>query len=428
MKLDVNALGTFHRMAREGAGLAAGRLTHMTDVETRVGVTKLNFMRGREIRRDFDDSQAKVGVRVKLTGAIEGYSIIVFERESALRIVETLLAESGPESELDTETDATDEFDEFDEMARSAATEVGHIMNSGFIDGWADVLETVIDVSTPEFVEGQSAEPFFDDIDEAPGDDDLALLFQSQIETVGTEIGFCHYLFPKRESMSTLLERLRTSDGIEYDKLDGFDRMAERGAEEVAKTATTLTGIDTSVKIRRLNFVSLETIPEQVSDEKLVGVAFEFDGLPSGYLVFLFDEASAREIVDAMVPTGTGGDEGTSFDEMGKSAIKELGNIMASGFLDGWANVLDTTIDHSTPEFIHDIGAAAVDPVIIQLGEDQEFAFVFDTVVVADGREFDCEIYAIPDESDLERALNDLDVDRIEETPTTAEFQEIDKA
>ncbi|ELY44467.1 chemotaxis protein CheC [Natronorubrum sulfidifaciens] len=415
MKLDVNALGTFYRMAREGAGLAAGRLTHMTDVETQVGVTKLNFMRGREIRRDFEDSTEKVGVRVKLTGAIEGYSMIVFDRENAFRIIEALLAESN--------TDDVDVDNEFDEMTRSAATEVGHIMNSGFVDGWADVLEAVIDVSTPEFVEGRSADRFFGDIEEAPDDDDLALLFQSRIETVGTEIGFSHYLFPKRKSMASLLDRLRTSGGIEYDKLDGFDRMAERGAEEIAETATTLTGIDTSVEIRRLNFVSLETIPEQLPDETLVGVAFEFDGLPSGYLLFLFDEESAHEIVDAMVPMEVDED---GFGEMGTSAITELGNIMASGFLDGWANVLDTTIDHSPPEFIHDIGAAAVDPVIIQLGENQEFTFVFDTVVMADGKEFDCEVYAIPDENDLERALNDLEVDRIEDTPTTAEFQELD--
>ncbi|RQG92512.1 chemotaxis protein CheC [Natrarchaeobius chitinivorans] len=419
MKLDVNALGTFYRMAREGTGLAAGRLTHMTGVETRVGVTKLNFMRGREIRRNFEDSRSKVGVRVELSGAIEGHSLIVFERENAIQIVETLLEEADPDSNLEVEAD------EFDRMSRSATTEVGHIMNSGFVDGWADVLETVIDVSTPEFVDGKTAEPFFEDVDEAPERDDLALLFQSRIEAVDTEIGFNHYLFPKRESMATLLDRLRTSDGIEYDKLDGFDRMAERGAEEVAKTATTLTGIETSVDIRRLNFVSLETIPEQVPDEKLVSVAFEFEGVPSGYLIFLFDEQSAREIVDAMVPSSIDED---GFGEMGTSAIEELGNIMASGFLDGWANVLDTAIDHSTPEFVHDFGGAAVDPVIVKLGTNQEFAFVFDTHVVADDREFDCEVYAIADESDLERALNDLDVDRIEETPTTATFQEVDNA
>ncbi|WP_049925978.1 chemotaxis protein CheC [Halopiger goleimassiliensis] len=417
MKLDVNVLGTFYRMAREGTGLAAGRLTHMTNVETRVGVTKLNFMRGRDIRRDLAESTDTVGVRVSLSGAIDGHSMVVFDREDAAQIVDELLSDASIDADVD----------EFDQMCQSAVTEVGQVMNSGFIDGWADVLEEMIDVSTPEFVEGDSAAPFLDDLADPPADDDLALLFQSRIETVDAEIEFDHYLFPKRESMARLLERLRTSDGIEYDKLDGFDRMAERGAEEIAETATTLTGIDTSVEIRRLNFVSLEAIPQQVPDERLVGVAFEFDGVPSGFLLFLFDEESAHEIVDAMVPTSgdTAGADG--FDEMGRSAITELGNIMASGFLDGWANVLDTTIDHSTPEFIHDIGTAAVDPVVVRLGENQEYAFVFDTVVVADGQAFDCEVYAIPDEEDLERALNDLDVDRIEDTPTTAEFGEIDQ-
>ncbi len=412
MKLDVNALGTFYRMAREGAGLAAGRLTQMTGVDTQVGVTKLNFMRGTEIQRDFEDGSQKVGIRVELSGGIDGHSIVVFDRESAETVLEALLPDAN--------------YAEFDDLSRSAATEVGQIMNNGFIDGWADVLETVIDVSTPEFVEGETAAPFFTELEEAPEADDLALVFQSHIEAVGTETGFRHYLFPEHDSMATLLDRLRTSDGIEYDKLEGFDRMAEQGAEEVANTATTLTGIETSVEIRRLNFVSLEAIPEEVANEPLVGVAFEFDGTPSGYLLFLFDESSAHEVVDAMVPMDTGGTAEGEFDEMGQSAITELGNIMASGFLDGWANVLDTTIDHSTPEFTHDIGAAAVDPVIIQLGEQQDYAFVFDTLIVADGREFNCEVYAIPDEDDLERALNDLDVDRIEETPTTAEFGEIE--
>jgi chemotaxis protein CheC len=68
------------------------------------------------------------------------------------------------------------------------------------------------------------------------------------------------------------------------------------------------------------------------------------------------------------------------------------------------------------------MGAAAIDPIVIQLGENQEFAFVFDTKVQADNREFDCEILAIPDEDDLERALNQLEIDRIEDEPIEAEF------
>nr|WP_202613884.1 chemotaxis protein CheC [Halostella pelagica] len=393
-------------MAREGAGLAAGRLTSMTGVQTRVGVTKLNFMRGSEIRAEIDDGSEKVGVRVELSAGLEGHSIIIFDRDAALQVVQTLVKEAASE--------------EFDEMDQSAVTEVGQIMTNGFIDGWADVLGTVIDVSTPDFIEGETAEPFFGDLETAPSDEDLALLFRSQIEAVGREIGYKHYLLPEHDSMSEILERQRVdgSDGIEYDKLVGFDKLAQQGATEVASAVTTLTGIETVVEIRRLNFVSLETIPEEIANEKKVGVAFSFDGTPSGYLLFLFDEASAREIVEATVPSPPDNE----FGEMGTSAIKELGNIMASGFLDGWANVLDTTIDHSPPEFIHDMGAAVIDPVVIDLGENQEYAFVFDTQIQAADRAFDCDIYAIPNEDDLERALNDLDVDRVEDAKTTAEF------
>ncbi|WP_435318105.1 chemotaxis protein CheC [Haloarchaeobius sp. TZWSO28] len=406
MKLDITALGTFYDMAREGAGLAAGRLTRMTDVDTRVGVTKLNFMRGSEIRTEFEDDVPKVGIRVELSGGLDGHSIIIFERDAALSIVKTLVGES--------------DADEFNDMNRSAMTEVGQIMNAGFIDGWADVLGTVIDVSTPEFVEGTTAEPFLGDLEAAPDEGDLALLFQSQIEAVDTEIGFKHYLFPERESMADILEQHGDPDsrGIEYDKLAGFDEMAQQGAKEVASNITTLTGIETSVKIRRLKFASLEAIPQEIDDEMLVGVAHELDGTPSGYLLFLFDERSAREVVEATVPNPPD-DE---FGDLGKSAIKELGNIMASGFIDGWANVLDTTIDHSPPQYIHDFGAAVIDPVIIQLGENQDFAFVFDTVIKADDREFDCSIYAIPDEEDLERALNNLDIERIADAETKADF------
>ncbi|WP_267639252.1 chemotaxis protein CheC [Haloarchaeobius amylolyticus] len=406
MKLDITALGTFYDMAREGAGLAAGRLTRMTDVDTRVGITKLNFMRGSEIRTEFEDDVPKVGIRVELSGGLEGHSLIIFERDAALSIVQTLVGES--------------DADGFDDMNRSAMTEVGQIMNAGFIDGWADVLGTVIDVSTPEFVEGTTAEPFIGDLKAAPDEGDLALLFQSQIEAVDTEIGFKHYLFPERDSMADILEQHGDPDsrGIEYDKLAGFDEMAQQGAKEVASNITTLTGIETSVKIRRLKFASLEAIPQEIDDEMLVGVAHELDGTPSGYLLFLFDERSAREVVEATVPNPPD-DE---FGDLGKSAIKELGNIMASGFIDGWANVLDTTIDHSPPQYIHDFGAAVIDPVIIQLGENQDFAFVFDTVIKADDREFDCSIYAIPDEEDLERALNNLDIDRIEDAETKADF------
>ncbi|GAB3682407.1 hypothetical protein GCM10028857_08200 [Salinarchaeum chitinilyticum] len=436
MRLDTTALGTFHEMAREGAGIAAGRLTGIAEVETRVGITKLNFVRGNEIRKELAAGGEKVGVRVELSGAIEGHSMVVFDADSARRVLETLLGEqfddtapavgSGGETAVDaTGTDAgeTAAPAEFDELSQSAMSEVGQIINSGFVDGWADVLETAIDMTTPTFVQGAEPDPFLEGLETSPGEEDMAIMFRSQIEAVGEAIGFTHYLFPDHDDFADLLDRLRETEGIEYDKLVGFDRMAQRGAEEVADNISTMTGFDTEIELRRLNFVPMSAIPQELGNRQLIAVAFEFEGTPSGYLVFCFEESSAETVVEGMLPSAPD----DAFGEMGQSAIKELSNIMASGFLDGWANVLDTNIDHTPPEYSHDLGAAVMDPIVLQFGDSQEFAFVFDTHVRAADREFDVEIYAIPDEDDLERALSQLDVDRIDDEPIEAEFP-IDEA
>ena len=400
MMLDVEALGTFYEMAREGAELAAGRLTPMTEIQTRVGVTRLDFTSGPAIRAELNDGVRKVGIRVELSGGVDGTSLLLFDEGSAREVASTLT--EGMEENL----------------TQSAVAEVSQIMNSGFVDGWADVLGTEIDVSTPEYVDGSTPDAFLDADDIAPANE-LALVFRSKIEAVGTEFAFKHYFMPDRDSIEELFERRTSGYSLEYEKLVGFDRMAHRGAETVAENLTKMTGIDMDVDIRRINFVSLDAIPEDIPAEPQVSVAFSFDGLPSGYLLFLFSERSANQLVEATVGESSG-DDGLS--PMGQDAVQELSNIMASGLLDGWANLIDTTIDHTTPTFAHDMGAAVVDPLIVGLSEGQEFAFVFDTRLKAVDTEFDLDIYAIPDETDLERALERLDVADVETVQVQAEF------
>jgi chemotaxis protein CheC len=107
-----------------------------------------------------------------------------------------------------------------------------------------------------------------------------------------------------------------------------------------------------------------------------------------------------------------------SFDGLARSAMEEIGNVMTSSFVDGWANVLDTTIDISTPRFVHDMGSAVAESVVARLGRTQANAILFDATLRADDRAFDCEIYALPDETELRAMLDDLDPDASAERTT----------
>jgi len=402
VKLDVDALGTFYEMAQEGAGLAASRLTSMTGLPARVGVTHVNFARGTSIRQDLDDGVERAGVRVSLSEGVTGTSLLLFDGESAGTVTETV-------------TDGTAATDP-DRAFESAVTEVGQIMNNGYVDGWANVLDTTIDVSPPTYVAGSDPGAFLDDSARAPREDELAIVFRNAAETVEREITFRHYLLPDRGTVERLFQRRGSDRSIELEKLAGFDRIAHRGAEAAARSLSKMTGIDASVDIRRINFVSLDAIPNGISTEPQVSVAFSFSGMPGGYLLILFDEGSARSLVGAALDATPSGE----FGAFERDTVQELANVMASGMLDGWANLLETRIDHSTPAYAHDMGAAAVDTLVVGLGRRQEFAFVFDTQIRAVDTELDIDVFVIPDEADLKEALGSFELDAVERTSPTA--------
>jgi two-component system chemotaxis sensor kinase CheA/chemotaxis protein CheC len=135
-------------------------------------------------------------------------------------------------------------------------------------------------------------------------------------------------------------------------------------------------------------------------------------------LLVLFDETSAVNVAEALMPVEVDGDGVT---DQHKSAIEELGNIMTSGFVDGWANVLEQSVEHTPPRLVHDMGQAILDPLAAQLGQRQRHTFVIDSTMRTDEVAFESVIHALPDETELRKALDTLLVERAGETEADVE-------
>jgi chemotaxis protein CheC len=174
-----------------------------------------------------------------------------------------------------------------------------------------------------------------------------------------------------------------------------------------------MTGLETDVDINRMSFVPIDDVPASVGNKRYIGTVMEYTGKPSGYLAILFDHPSAEAVVDGLVPMETEG----NWSEMEQSAVKELGNIMTSGFIDGWANVLESSIDHSPPTFVSDMGSSIMSPIVGRMARTQEYAFLLDSMIhTDDDGAFHCEILALPDESELREVLQELLVERADRT------------
>ena len=401
MRVDVHALETFNRLAHEGAREATSSMAAMTGIDATVHVTKISLVD----RADVGDglgSTTYAGVQFDFEGALGGETVLVFERAQTDKIVESMMPGASDQKS----------------MAQSAIEEIGNIMMSGFIDGWAEYLGASIDHTPPGYIEGTSTDILPED--PATGEHDQVFVFRSEIEWEGESMDFFIYMLPEYEAMATLMGEHAegADDAIPIDKLAVFNQMTQRGTAKAAANVAQMSGIETDAEVTQISFVPIEDVPKQFSDETYVGTAVEFTGAPSGFLLVLFDEQSAITVAEALMPVEV---DSPGLTEQHKLAIEELGNIMTSGFVDGWANVLEQTVDHTPPRLVHDMGRAIIDPLAAQLGQHQQHAFVIDSVMRTEELEFTSEIHALPNESELRSALEDLDVERAEETDADTE-------
>ena len=206
---------------------------------------------------------------------------------------------------------------------------------------------------------------------------------------------------------------------VDVRKLDLFNQMAKEGSTTVADHLSQLAGLDAEIEVSKINFLDLEDVKTHIGSQKQVGIFVELVDPPHGYVLFLMDPADSKQLVGKMVG-GMGGEEPADglFTDMERSAMQEIGNIMTSGYIDGWANVLDTTIDISTPSFVYGPASDIVD----KMGgwPDDEIVFVVDSDIVAADTDVELTAYTFPRLEELVALIQDIGLDTDVQADTTA--------
>lgn len=381
MRVDLKSLGTFNRIGSAGAKRAASALSSLTGEDTFVDGTTINFSPVEHAETELSEKDTRVAIEFE--GALDGRALLVFDSRSADYVLSNLEG-AGPDPDP------------------AYLEEVANIMTSSFVDGWAENLSETIDISTPSPLGvDQPLVPEGQDIDGS------SFVFSSTIAVEGTDHHCRFLLVPEPTSfVETLREgtEVNRDTVVDIDELTTFLRLTAAGAETVSEQLEMMTGIETDVTVSHLNFVPIEAVPDAIDQGTYEGTVFQFEGEMDGYLAVLFDRSTAASIAGAMLP-GAADDP-----SMRQNALEELGNITASGFIDGWANALETTIDHSVPDFVDDMGRALLESIAAQLAQSQDFAYVFDVVITADSP-MECRVFAFPEEQGLQAMISSLDAD-----------------
>ncbi len=383
MKIAINQLEAYNHLASRGAKQAAQALSQMTGIRMKHDVTGVSLVSNDALEEIFT-GQRYVGVQVGLSGGLSGETVLIFDPGSAGRLRKRLRSRGGNGS-----------------LAGGAFAELGNIMIGGFVDGWANHLNTSVDITPPTYIEASGTRilPRLTRRDaEAYG----VFLFESRLEAVDHDLSVPIYLIPEYSEFVELLQGRPDGLAVPAEKLTVFNGFADRSATRASEQIAQLTGLRTDVSVSQLRFLSFSDMSAEVGSGTYVSVIFELTGLPSGYFVAMFSEDSADRIAAAMTPGGVDG------GGMTEAAIKELGNIITSGFIDSWANTLQSSIEHTPPEFVRDSGSNVIRKVQKRLSANQEYAFTIDTTIEIGNREAEVQLYVLPDTHELTRALSAL--------------------
>ncbi|GGO02515.1 MULTISPECIES: chemotaxis protein CheC [Haloarcula] len=199
--------------------------------------------------------------------------------------------------------------------------------------------------------------------------------------------------------------------GLQVDvrKLDLFNQMAKEGSGTVADNLGQLTGLNASVHTSQINFLDIADVKTHIGTEKRVGIFVELNEPPYGYVLFMLDPADSKRLAGAMMGGMGDPSEGSGFSDMEQSAMQEIGNIMTSAFIDGWANVLDTTIDMGTPNFVFGPASGIVD----KMGgwPESELVFVIDSQITVEDGDLGMTVYTFPELESLVSLIQNIDLD-----------------
>lgn len=199
---------------------------------------------------------------------------------------------------------------------------------------------------------------------------------------------------------------------VDIRKLTIIGKLIQYGATNVASSLSTMAGIDADIKVKSLSFVQPEDVHREMGDGEMYYANIRLTEPPYGVFVMTFDDHTAAEIAEHM----TGQEVAGELNQMHESALQEICNILTSGFIDGIANTLETTIDMETPrlERAHTTEIAEETLSHIRM---ESLTIVLDTIVdLADeDTQFQLHIFLIPDPGSFVNILDTLDIEDIRE-------------
>jgi chemotaxis protein CheC len=190
--------------------------------------------------------------------------------------------------------------------------------------------------------------------------------------------------------------------------MDAMQELGNIGAAHAATTLSQMISSPVEMSVPKITVVDVAELANHIGEESAALVVFELQGeIPhGGYIIFYISRKSAVYLTNTMLGLT---DPDRPLNEMDESALLEVGNIMASAFLDATAELLGFIMLPSPPVLTIDMAHAAMQSLIAQMQEDIDEVMLFSTELFCAEHKIDSDIIMMPETSTLKTFVERLE-------------------
>ncbi len=149
---------------------------------------------------------------------------------------------------------------------------------------------------------------------------------------------------------------------------DVLKELGNIGAGNAMTALSQMLQCKVDMKVPQVRLLEFSEVGDMMGGEEqiMVGVFLGVDGDITGSMMFMVEEESARHLIQkitmGMLPPGS------EFEEMGFSAMKEIGNIITGAYLNSLSTLTNLKIIPTPPALTVDMAGAILSVPAIQFG------------------------------------------------------------
>ncbi|MDL2252704.1 chemotaxis protein CheC [Ruminococcaceae bacterium OttesenSCG-928-I18] len=201
---------------------------------------------------------------------------------------------------------------------------------------------------------------------------------------------------------------IQTYDDLNNMQVDMLREIANIGTGNAATSLAAMLQKPINIQVPKIRFLDYDTVTQELGgpESLMVGMMLTLSQDVNGMMMFLMKEEFSHMVLNSLL--GQSFASFTEVDDMGLSAMQEIGNIMAASYVNAISQISGMTIEISPPDICIDmIGSILSVPAI-------HFANISDKVIFIEdefegtGADEASNILLIPDVDSLDRLIDKL--------------------